>query len=195
MQADAVISFPLFTRTHALATHVYTSLSKHGPKASKGSHGSLEVHPTLKSLALNLWGVAEISTCAAHLLQGLWTLSPPKHAVSSQSAAAHLMLRQPAAEDNLRGVTCWEWQTVEQGIWGISEPPALSNRTLLCISYCNSTIENAHGWRWFCSPYCYQPSAVLPKLSAWLYWDMNNTTSEKKKTQQNKRRKQPEKKK
>lgn len=63
------------TSTHALTGHVYISLLKCRPTASKRSHSSLEMYPSLKSLAQSLWGVAAISSCAADLLHCPWHIA------------------------------------------------------------------------------------------------------------------------
>lgn len=82
----------LFSNNKPMPCHVYISLSKRRPKAPKRSHSSLEVYPSLKSLAQSLRGVAAISSCVADLLHGLWHIAegPPKRVVSSQTAAAQL---------------------------------------------------------------------------------------------------------
>lgn len=196
MQADAVISFPLF-KHKPMPCHVYISLSKRRPKAPKRSHSSLEVYPSLKSLAQSLRGVAAISSCVADLLHGLWHIAegPPKRVVSSQAAAA-----QSSHTEKPCRATCSELSSAGTGqivasdvsarYLGISAWPCrLSCQTglcLICTSDCNSTVENAHVWRWFCSSLCYQPSAVLTKLADWLCWELNNNNLAKKKRKKKK---------
>lgn len=139
MQADAVISFPLF-KHKPMPCHVYISLSKRRPKAPKRSHSSLEVYPSLKSLAQSLRGVAAISSCVADLLRGLWHIAegPPKRVVSKLQQHNRLTLRSHAGQ---LAVSCHllglgrSWHPMQvQDIWGylcLTLQPFLSNRALL----------------------------------------------------------------